>query len=158
MAKLVDVMVYLCSVYPRKSDLSNARLTKLIYLADWKFALKHGRQITNIEWVFDQFGPFVFEVKDVANDNPEIFTVENTETIFGTPKMLIKLKDGYPEPVLDVEEKEILDWVIEKSKRLPWNEFIRLIYSTYPILSQDRGTSLDLVKLADEYRKMELIS
>lgn len=30
MAKLVDVMVYLCEVYPNKLDLSNARLTKLI--------------------------------------------------------------------------------------------------------------------------------
>jgi len=29
-AKLVDVMVYLCEVYPNKLDLSNARLTKLI--------------------------------------------------------------------------------------------------------------------------------
>lgn len=155
MAELTDVMVYLCRVYPRKSDLSNARLTKLIYLADWKSALIRECQITQIEWIFDQFGPFVFDIKDVAAEHPEIFTVVETKTVFGTPKTLIGITDSHPEPALHQEEKEILDWVIAKSKKMPWNEFIRLIYSTYPILSQDRGTILDLVGLAKAYKMQQ---
>lgn len=158
MAKLVDVMVYLCRVYPKKSDLSNARLTKLIYLADWRSALVNGRQVTNIRWVFDQFGPFVFNVKDTAAAHLEIFVIEETETVLGSPKTLIGLKDEYYEYDLDPEEQEALDWVVDKSRQMPWNRFIRLVYSTYPILTQDRGTELNLVKLATEYKKAELVT
>ena len=35
MAKLVDVVGYLCEHYPHKAELSKARLTKMVYLADW---------------------------------------------------------------------------------------------------------------------------
>jgi hypothetical protein len=46
-----------------------------------------------------------------------------------------------------------LDFVIEKTKDLEWNDFIRLIYSTYPIVTQDKYSKLDLVSLAKEYQK-----
>jgi len=157
-AELVDVMVYLCKVYPKKSDLSNARLTKLIYLADWRSALVNGRQVTNIQWVFDQFGPFVFDVKDTAQDHPEIFSLEETETVLGSPKTTIRLKDENHEYDLNPEEVEALDWVVEKSRQMPWSRFIRLVYSTYPILTQERGTKLNLVDLAAEYKGLELIT
>lgn len=158
MARLIDVMAYLCEVYPKKSDLSNARLTKLIYLADWRSALVNERQITDIEWVFDQFGPFVFDVKDTAAAYPEIFFVRETQNMFGSPKILIGLKDENYEYELEPEDKEVLDWVVAKSRRMPWNEFIRLIYSTYPILTQERGTKLDLVSLAAQYKEAELVT
>ncbi len=38
---LRDIMLYICDKYPQKRDLSNARLTKLIYLSDWKNILKN---------------------------------------------------------------------------------------------------------------------
>jgi len=157
-AKLVDVIVYLCKAYPKKSDLSNARLTKLIYLADWRSALVNGRQITDIKWVFDQFGPFVFDVKDTAAAHPEIFAIEETTTVLGSPKTIVWLRDEHYEYELDPEEEETLDWVIEKSRQMAWNRFIRLVYSTYPILTQERGTELNLVELAAEYKKTELVT
>jgi hypothetical protein len=40
---------------------------------------------------------------------------------------------------------------------MTWNDFIRLVYSTYPIMSQERGTELDLAALAEEYRSEELV-
>ncbi len=33
------------------------------------------------------------------------------------------------------------------------NEFIKLVDSTYPIVTQERYSKLDLVKLADEYKE-----
>jgi hypothetical protein len=44
MATLGDVMAYLCEHYPHKDDLSKARLTKLVYLADWKSAIERGNR------------------------------------------------------------------------------------------------------------------
>lgn len=41
---------------------------------------------------------------------------------------------------------------------MPWSRFIRLVYSTYPILTQERGTKLDLVELAAKYKEAELVT
>ena len=48
----------------------------------------------------------------------------------------------------------ILDFVMEGSAPLNWNEFIKLVYSTYPIVSQERYAKLDLVRLAQEYEEV----
>lgn len=81
--------------------------------------------------MFDQFGPFVFDVKDTAAAYPEIFVIEETETVLGSPKTVIRLKDEHYEYALEPEEKETLDWVVAKAQQMPWNRFIRLVYSTY---------------------------
>lgn len=154
MVQLTDVITYLCERYPNKQDLSNARLTKLIYLADWRSALKRNEKLTDISWIFDQFGPFVYDVKDAAVADPA-FVVEDTVNAYGAPKTLIRLAADRDYPTLSSEEQEVLDWVIDKSSEMSWNSFIRLVYSTYPIMSQDRGTALDLVELAQEYRSEE---
>lgn len=38
---------------------------------------------------------------------------------------------------------------------MPWNAFISFIYSTYPIITSDRYTFLNLVEKAEQY-KLEL--
>jgi hypothetical protein len=123
--KLIDVITYLCQQYPNKHDLSNARLTKLIYLADWRSALTRGHQMTDIRWVFDQFGPFVHDVKDVAINNPD-FVVEDTINMYGAPKTLIRLVNDRSSPSLSAEDQEILNWVIETSAKMTWNESPRV--------------------------------
>jgi hypothetical protein len=39
MAELKDIIAYYCKQYPHKAELSKARLTKMVYLADWKSAI-----------------------------------------------------------------------------------------------------------------------
>ena len=48
MAELKDIVAYILKKYPTKSDMSNARLTKLVYLSDWKHSIKTYSQISNI--------------------------------------------------------------------------------------------------------------
>ena len=55
MNNLENVIAYFCLHYPHKRELSKARLTKLVYLADWFSALIFRRQITNINWIFNHF-------------------------------------------------------------------------------------------------------
>lgn len=148
MGKLINVMVYLLKNYPHKAELSNARLTKLVYLADWKFALKNKTQITNIQWKFDNFGPFVWDIYDTASTNLNVFIVEDGQNCFGAKKNLIKLSnENYPITLSD-DEKNTLDFVINSTKSLNWNRFIQLVYSTFPILVSEKGSRLNLVDLA----------
>lgn len=151
MSELRDVMAYLCAKYPYKDELSKARLTKMVYLADWKSAITSSRQITNIEWRYNHYGPYVVDVFEQAINDP-IFEVESTANLYGSPKQIIRLADESFDPDLSDSEKQILDFVIKRTKDKFWNDFIRLVYSTYPIVSREKNTNLNLVTLAEEYK------
>lgn len=154
MAELSDVLVYVCLHYPHKDDLSKARLTKIVYLADWKSAIERDRQITNITWQFNHFGPYVDDVILTARTDPR-FVIIQTRNYYGEPKEVVRVQDGVEEPNFDIEEKAILDFIIEKAARKTWSDFISLVYSTYPIITQVRFSELDLVGLAREYRQVK---
>ncbi|KTD83093.1 type II toxin-antitoxin system antitoxin SocA domain-containing protein [Legionella waltersii] len=76
MTKLKDVIAYTLKNYPIKEELSNARITKIIFLADWHQAINYGRQISKIKWVFDNYGPFVWDIHDEAINNPDLFDIQ----------------------------------------------------------------------------------
>lgn len=153
MADLKDAMAFVCLNYPG-SDLSNAKLTKILYLADWKSALSEGTQITPIEWKFNHYGPFVSDVIDVANAN-SAFTVSTDWTPFGNRRTLIGFK-GPPPAGLSKRHAEILLEIIGKVAPLSFDAFLKLVYSTYPVVVSDRGTVLELPKLATEYQSSGL--
>ena len=153
MGNLIDVIAYIIKKIPSKDDLSNARTTKMIYLADWRHAITCGSTITAINWYFDNYGPFVWDIKQTAEENPDIFTIKATATPYGNPKLLLGLKDNNFNPQLSHDEKRSLDHVIEMTKDLPWSQFIRLVYSTFPIITSERYTYLDLANKAIEYSK-----
>ena len=58
-------------------------------------------------------------------------------------------------PVAD--DRQVLDFVIESTSPLNWNEFVKLVYSTYPIVTQPRFSKLDLVAIAQRYRRDQQI-
>src|SRR4051794_38716589 len=82
---LRDAMAYICRNYPHKDELSNARVTKMVYLADWRSAITRGKQLTDTEWKFDHYGPFVYDILDIARDGPA-FKVISTQNPYGAPK------------------------------------------------------------------------
>ncbi len=151
MAQLKEVMAYLIKNYPHKAELSNARITKMIYLADWRHLITFGSQITNIRWYFDNYGPFVWDIKSAAEENTSLFNVKKTTTPYGTPKTIFDIKDEMHSPEVTSDEKSSLDHVIQETKNLSYSQFIRLVYSTYPIITSDRFTYIDLTKKAEEY-------
>ncbi|MEO1985935.1 MAG: Panacea domain-containing protein [Martelella sp.] len=145
MASISDVAAYICMKYPHKSELSKTRLTKLVYLADWKAAQQIGRQITDIEWYFHNFGPYVEDVYDsVRNDSR--FEIVNTENYYGDRKLEIHIKDDIRPPHgLDKTEIDIIDSVVKETSNMYWNSFIQHVYSTDPIENSNRYQPLDLV-------------
>jgi predicted nucleic acid-binding OB-fold protein len=151
-ATLRDIVAYVGGNYPYKDELSNARVTKMIYLADWRSAITRGEQLTDLEWEFSYYGPDVSDVKQVAETDPA-FEVVPTRTPYGGQKDLIRVADDVDYPSLTDDEKELLDYVISSSASKNWDDFIKLVYSTYPIITQDRFSKLDLVKLAREYEQ-----
>lgn len=149
MAEIGDVAAYFCEHYPHKSELSKTRLTKLVYLADWKAAKELGRQITNIKWYFHNYGPYVDDVINSVHANKERFQIVSSLNHYGDSKLEIRLRDGNGSGgKISTEEKEILDDIISETSPLYWNAFIKHVYATDPIENSDRYRYLNLLEMA----------
>jgi len=153
MATLQDTLIYILEKYPYKNELSNARLTKLVYLSDWYNTLHHEKQISNIKWYFDNYGPFVWDIYKEVEKNP-IFNITHTTNFFGKEKKLISLKKSSDYKLSEVEKKSI-DKIIKITKELNWEKFINLVYSTYPILTTEKYNYLNLKNKAQEYKQQK---
>ena len=154
MVELIDIISYILKKYPHKNELSNARLTKMVYLIDWRSAFDYGEQITNINWYFDNYGPFVHDIEEAIDSNPDRIKKLETRTMYGTKKTMFILKDDNVN--LDNLSENItstIDIIIERTKKLYWKDFINFVYSTYPIVTSERYTFLNLVQKAEEYHK-----
>ena len=73
----------------------------------------------------------------------------------GNEKNIIDLvsDEDFVEP--NDREKEVIEFIIEKTRKFYWDKFINLVYSTYPIISQEKGSQLNLVELAKEYKQIK---
>ncbi|MEM5557392.1 Panacea domain-containing protein [Aliarcobacter cryaerophilus] len=152
--KIVNLVRYILKVYPHSKELSKARLNKIIYLIDWKFTLEHEKQLTQIDWKFNHYGPYVNIIEETILSDDR-FNIKSTTNIYGNEKNIIEIiqdKD-FSEPT--EKEQEIIDFVIEKTRKFYWDKFINLVYSTYPIISQEKGSQLNLVELAKEYKQIK---
>jgi len=153
MATIRDLLYHLASNYPNPKHVSKARVTKMVYLADWKNSIDYGDQITDIEWYFNNHGPFVWDVVETARDNSDLFEVDNTENFYGEQKTLIKARPVDFIPDLNDTETKVADHVIKATSDLDWSRFINLVYSTYPVVSTDQYNRLNLPQLAGEYKR-----
>lgn len=148
---LKDILAYFCLKYPYPDELSKARLVKMLYLADWKNSIENQTQLTNTEWIFNQYGPYVNDIiETIKYDNR--FEIINQTNSYGTPKQLIKVTSNYEIVNLNEQNKQILDFVIKATSVLNYSDFIDLVYSTYPIKVSSKMSQLNLVQLANDYK------
>lgn len=148
---LENIMAYICQSYPFKDELSNARLTKLVYLVDWFHSVYTGQQATRVVWFFNHYGPYVEDVYNLAN-NSSYFDVEYSRNYYGDNKVIIHYNG--PCVRLNVNTEKIIDFVINKTKFMYFNDFIDYVYSTFPIRGNNRYSELDLPRLAEEYKRL----
>ncbi|WP_429126262.1 Panacea domain-containing protein [Aeromonas veronii] len=151
MNKLRSIMAYIAKAYPHKNELSKARLTKLIYLSDWFSSLLDGKQMTDIRWVFNHYGPYVDDVSNIAAFDSE-FSIKPEKTVYGSDKYVISYCGSGVDNVLSEREKAIIDAVIDKTKSMYFNDFINYVYSTYPVSSSERYAEMNLEALARKYK------
>ena len=118
----------------------------------WQQGFDFVKLLPDPGWKFNHFGPYVDDVINLAKADPR-FVVLADKNVYGRRKDRIALRSAFQPETLTPEDRAALDHVIEKTRRLSWEEFIRLIYSTYPVLVSERHSELDLVRLAGKYRQ-----
>lgn len=144
--KLRSIVRYIVRNYPYPDDLTKTRITKLVYLIDLENTKKYDKQITNIKWYFDHYGPYVSDVLDEA-DEDKCISIKSTISNFGTVKYVVIPKNNKKELVyndLTDNDKEIIDSVIKKTENLSWNNFIDYVYSTDPVKKTPKYSNLNL--------------
>ena len=159
MAQLKNVMAWILKNYPHEHEMSNARLTKMVYLCDWHHTVYAHSRMTTINWYFDNHGPFVWDIKDEVSERPKWFRMVNTVNMYGSKKSLIELvKKDYSGDDLTESEKSSVVNIIKRTKALYWDDFITYVYSTYPILSSEKYSYLNLEELAQKFRESKNIT
>ncbi len=152
--KISNLIKYILKEYPHKSELSASRLTKMLYLADWKSAIGNSKQITDAIWHFNHYGPYVDDFIKIAKEDEDI-AVRQTPTVYGGHKQQVELINSFSGHIdIPESERKILDFVIDATKNKNYEDFIKLVYSTYPVVSSNKYNDLDLVKMAGEYNSI----
>lgn len=156
-ATLLDIILYVYRNYPEINQLSKPRLVKLIYLIDWKNSIENGNQISDINWYYNHYGPYVDDVINLIKSKSEFFDVTSYANGIGSFSDKITFKDNRNYNVnIDKENQKIIDFVIDKTKNLNWNDFITLVYDTYPVKKNSKYSNLDLVGNARDYNEIRL--
>lgn len=152
MKNLEKLIRYILLNYPNLNELSKPRLVKLIYLIDWKFTIENGSQFTDIRWVYNHYGPYVNDVINLMKEKKAVFNVESYQNSYEGITDKFTLLDK-TEILIDENLKKIADSFITLTYKLTWTEFINLVYSSYPIKSNLKYSTLNLEELAVEFKK-----
>lgn len=152
MKNLEKLIRYILLNYPNLNELSKPRLVKLIYLIDWKFTIENGSQFTDIRWVYNHYGPYVKDVINLMKEKKAVFNVESYQNSYEGITDKFTLVDK-TEILLDENLKKIADKFITLTYKLTWTEFINLVYSSYPIKSNLKYSTLNLEELAVEFNR-----
>src|SRR5690242_9497793 len=83
MADVRDVLVYFFTHYPKRGDLSIARLTRMVYLADWRSAILYRKQITPLEWQYGDYGLEAPGIMDCISSDRRAFELVSTQAAPG---------------------------------------------------------------------------
>lgn len=151
---LKNLMLYILAKYPHPDDMSNSRLTKTVFLCDWKCCLEIGAGVSGVEWYIDHYGPYVDDVIDLARNDSD-FIVLNVQSDFGKNKNLVRLVSGEKHcSGLSGLEEACVDFVIGLTQSKGYDEFINLIYSLYPVVTSSKHGQIDLVKKARDYKAL----
>ena len=138
MLDFVELFKIIISVYPQKQEITRDRLVKLTYLSDWRSAIINKKQITNIKWYINNYGPYIENMYGILKEK----SFDINDSIEERKKF-----DGE----IATEIMTVVDFIINKTKELNNNDFTTLVFSTFPLATSTKYSYVDLVEKAKQY-------
>ena len=142
MLDFVELFKIIISVYPEKQELTRDRLVKLTYLSDWRSTIVNKKQITNVKWYINNYGPYIENMYETLKEK----SFDINEGIKERKKTNEKI---------ETEIKTIVQFIINKTKNLNNNDFTTLVLSTFPLATSTKYSYVDLVEKAKQYLSEE---
>lgn len=152
MSRLKDIIYYILRNYPYKEHMPYARFSKLLYLLDWYYLIKYSNKITHIEWILNNDGPTSDSLIKTIKQSKIFDLVSNINTSDNNDKFIKCKKTDYV-PNLTKTEKIAINYIIDATCEKNWDDFIRLVYSTYPVVTTERYSSLRLREKAIQFKR-----
>lgn len=139
MVAFEQVLHFIRSVSPNMPPDDQDRAMLTLYLIDWKAAIDLRRPISNLEWRIEH-GP-----QPMADQRELLLSaIEHSEGCVHEPSHLSELTD---------DDKRIIQDIVARVQRRSRSELLKLVHSTFPVLSQPRHAPINLVAMADKYKR-----
>ena len=138
MVAFAEVLDYLREIYPRSSDFNIDRAMLTLYLIDWKAAIDLRRPVTDLEWRIEHVPQ-----PTVAQREVMLSALQHEPTCALAGNM----------GEMTAEDRAIIHDIVARVGSKSKTELLRLVYSTFPVLSQPRHAPINLVSMADKYKR-----
>jgi hypothetical protein len=142
MATVNAVVTYLSSRHPQDIELTDERMLLLLYLADWRSAITRKVPVTDITWRVEDFGPQPDAVLSCAMSSHDRKAMSRRSA-----------EAAHEAESLTADEREVIEFVLGSAAHKSQQDLVRLVYSTFPIMTQPKHAPLSLVALAERYNR-----
>ena len=138
MVAFEQVLEYLREIHPRTVPLDADRAMLTLYLVDWKAAIDLRRPVSNLEWRIEHLPqPTARQREVMLSAFKHGATCELAGNVNG----------------MTSEDRAIIQDIVSRVGHKSDTELLRLVYSTFPVLSQPRHAPINLVAMADKYKR-----
>ena len=139
MVAFEEVLHYIRSIAPDLPADDEDRAMLTLFLIDWKAAIDLRRPITNLEWRIEHGPQPMAEQREML-----ISAIEHVEGCEHQHPHLSELTD---------DDKRVIQDIVARVTRRSRTGLLQLVYSTFPVLSQPRHAPINLVAMADKYKR-----
>lgn len=115
--------------YPDEDELIRIRLMLIVLLAERRKLLVYDQQLTNTYWDIDMSSlmPINHDIHRIINKDKMLY-IKKSKSVFGRDRDIVTIKHGEDIKIkLSIEDIAVLDNIIDYTKGMSWNEFIKLI-------------------------------
>lgn len=145
MASVQTVLSYLSSIHRSDIELDHHRALLLLYLVDWRSAITRHEPVTNVTWKVEDFGP--------QPDSSYVLSGVMSPADWNAVSNRSRVEADRTTCDLAIDEREVIDFVAKAAGSKSDEELQRLVYSTFPVMTQPKHAPLNLVALAERYNR-----
>jgi hypothetical protein len=132
--KLSTLISYILKEMNKEYSVNINVITHILFLCDWKHSIEYKKIITGIAWEKTNYG--------VIDRHSIIDNIFLKDYIYRNNYDTIQLSSDYITTI---------QFILEKTKKFKYTDFLHLVYSTYPMIMAEKNKPLNLISLANEY-------
>jgi len=146
---LKEIIHYICYYFPR--DVNRTVLVKLVYLTDVEFFRRYYRKFTEVEYEYDNYGAFSWEIVDTAYTLVEEGKLKMTreKSFYGDEAYKYSSLIEPDSSELNEHIKEVIRYIIDKFSSYTFDGLLRYVYSNPPLTLFKRGDVIDFNMMKD---------
>lgn len=153
MDSIADIAYELIVKMTDHKVMSLNRLIKLMYLVDWSASLNSQYKVKGLVWRHDYCGPKADSIKLRLVEADNIFAVRPRSA--ESEILDVQLVADEYKADISIFVSKAISHIELIAKKKDWESLSLLVSSTFPMLASQMGEELDLLMLANIYKKLQ---